>query len=390
MSLHLCFIVESGTDVRLVEGLAERFALTILARKIKGGVEISHPASMPMTVIVGPSSRPRFAQFIGSHLWNCRKQIDFILVQGYSGAALAANVFRRVLSIPVAMLVCSPVEAYYQCRRLHPGPGKRFRQLELWGLRALARVNATIGCQYIVLSHYLADVIRGHGTRARIDIIPIYGVDTHVFLPAKEAKAVIKARLGLPPTGSLIFFSSRIAPEKDSDTLLAAVRVLLSAGRDIWLLHRGGGHQTFLKDAERFGLSERVIASDAVHPHRQLPQDYQACDLCVQASREEGLGFAPLEALACGVPVIAAAVGGLKETVLDGHTGWTYPVGDPEALAKCIEAVIDNPLEASRRAASGRSLVCASYDREVVFEQMARIVRLSGEADPSGDFVETP
>lgn len=386
MSLHLCFIAESGTDVRLVEGLAERFDLTILARKINGGVEINHPTSMPMTVIVGPSSRPRFAQFTGTHLWKCRKQIDFILVQGYSMAALMANVLRRVLRIPTAMLVCSPVEAYYQCQRLHPGPGKRFRRSELWGLRMLARINATIGSQYIVLSHYLADVIRGHGSGARIEIIPVYGVDTSIFSPPKEAKAVIKARLGLPPTGSLIFFSSRIAPEKDGETLLAAMRLLVKSGRDIWLLHRSGGYQAFVKGAERFGINERVIATDAVHPHRQLPQDYQACDLCVQASREEGLGFSPLEALACGVPVIATAVGGLKETILDGHTGWTYPVGDPKALAKCIEVVIDNPLEASRRAATGRSLVCANYDREVVFEQLAKIVRLSGGSGSKSRF----
>jgi glycosyltransferase involved in cell wall biosynthesis len=213
-------------------------------------------------------------------------------------------------------------------------------------------------------------------------------VDTKIFAPSGEPKRVIRERLGLPPTGSLIFFSSRIAPEKDSETLLRAVRHLLDKGRDLWLLHRSGGFHAFIKDAERFGIAGRVIATDAVHPHKELPQDYQACDLCVQASREEGLGFSPLEALACDVPVIASAVGGLKETIEDGKTGWTYPVSDSLALAACIESVLDSPLEAARRAAAGRKMVCERYERQVVFEQLEELLRPREESQPESEFVE--
>ena len=115
-------------------------------------------------------------------------------------------------------------------------------------------------------------------------------------------------------------------------------RVLIDRGRDVWLLHRSGGYREFIKDAERFGVAERVVATDAVHPHQQLPLDYQAADVFVQASRAEGLGFAPLEALACGTPVVAAAVGGLKETIRDKETGWSYPAGDVDWLARSIAA----------------------------------------------------
>jgi len=159
-------------------------------------------------------------------------------------------------------------------------------------------------------------------------------------------------------------------------------------GRDLWLLHRSGGYRRFIQRSGEFGIAERVIATDAVHPHRQLPQDYQACDLFVQASREEGLGFSALEALASGVPVIAAAVGGLRETIVDGHTGWTYPVGDSEKLAKCIEAVLDDPNEAVRRAAAGRDLVCANYERQGVVEQLSKVMRLSDKSEPSREYAE--
>jgi glycosyltransferase involved in cell wall biosynthesis len=172
----------------------------------------------------------------------------------------------------------------------------------------------------------------------------------------------------------LIFFSSRIAPEKDSEALLAAMRSLLEGGRDIWLLHRSGSYRSFVNEAARMGVAHRVIATDAVHPHRQLPTDYQACDVCVQSSREEGLGFSPLEAFACGLPVVASAVGGLRETVIDGRTGWTYPVGDWRALAACIAAALDDPVEAIRRATAGRELVRQHYDRRVVFDRLAKVV----------------
>jgi len=283
--------------------------------------------------------------------------------------------------------VCSPTVAYYRCRKAYPGVGKPFRRRELWALHALARMNGLIGRQYIVLSQHLADVVRGHGTRKPVDIVPIYGVDTRVFLPSKIPKGLIRAQLELPTSGSVILCSSRVAPEKDTETLLAAVQRLLDDGRDLWLLHRSGGYRTFLQHAEQFGIAERVIATDAVHPHRQLPRDYQAGDLYVQASREEGLGFSALEALACGVPVIAASVGGLKETIVDGQTGWTYPVGDWRTLARRIEEALDELAEAARRAAAGRGLVCEKYDSRMAFRQLSKVIGLSQMLEPSRECV---
>jgi glycosyltransferase involved in cell wall biosynthesis len=368
--LSLCLIVESGADVRLVEGLAERFNLSILARRIEGGVEINHPPAQRVPVIIGPASRIAFARFVWRHLRGHGREFDYVIVQGYGLAALAANVAGLLGRTRTSMLVCSPVEAYYLCRKAAGVPGKSFRVRELFAIRLVARLNALIGQQYIVLSQYLASVVRQHGARGPIAVIPVYGVDTGIFKPATESKAVLRARLGLPATGALIFFSSRIAPEKDGETLLEAVRILLERGRDIRLLHRSGGYQGFLKDAKKFGVADRVVATDAVHPHLQLPGDYQACDLCVQASRAEGLGFSPLEALACEVPVIASATGGLAETIIDGQTGWTYPAGDARALANCIEVVLDDPPEATRRAVVGREMVRSVYERRIVFEKL--------------------
>lgn len=389
---RLLFVAESGVDVRLVEGLAERFELSILARRIEGGVEVSQPPKARVRLEIGPASRLGFARTVFNALRQKRREVDCVVVQGYGAAALAANLSGRVAGLPVFMLVCSPVEKYYLCRRAHADASKPFRRRELWALRMLARVNASAGQHYLVLSRHLSEVVRAHGTRRPVSVIPVYGVDTEIFSPARgETKRETKERLGLPATGSLIFFSSRVAPEKDAETLLRAVRALLEQGLDIWLLHRSGGFQSFIKDAERFGVAGRVVATDAVHPHEQLPDDYRASDLCVQASREEGLGFSPLEALACGTPVVAASVGGLRETIIDGETGWSYPAGDVETLARCIEEALSDRDEAQRRTANGRTLVRAHYDRLDVFSQLAEALKpRHGRGVSPAEYYERP
>lgn len=370
---RLWFIVESGTDVRLVEGLAERFDLSIIAREIPGGRVISREPDRQGYTFIGSKSRARFMGTVWDTLTNSREP-GAVLVQGYGPAALVANLAARRVSRPTLMMVCSPVELYYNCRRKAGDPAKPFRRHELLALTALARLNARLASRYIVLSQHLADVVRGHGTRARIDVVPVYGVDTSMFRPATEPRPVLRQRLGLPEEGAIIFFSSRIAPEKDAVTLLEAVRALLNQGRSLWLLHRSGGYRSLLDLAKRYGVIDRVIATDAVHPQKHLAPDYQASDLLVQSSWEEGLGFSPLEALACELPVVATAVGGLKETIRDGETGWNYPAGDSAALSRAIAGALDDRGEAARRAALGRRMVETHYERRMVFERLEALL----------------
>ncbi len=374
MSPRVCFVVESGTDVRLADGLAERSSLTIVARRIAGGVEISRPPRRTFETIVGPASPARFAAFARSFLRRRAREFDFVLVQGYGVAALGANLALRSTGTPSAMLVCSPIAEYYAARRGQRGFGKPYRLHEHAALLLAARANARLGGRYVVLSEYLARLVRSHGPVRAVDVIPVYGVDLEVFRPdARPARELRRARR-LPDGGSVVFFSSRVAPEKDGDTLLDAFARLRSDGRDVYLLHRSGGFERLVADARRHGVADRVIASDAVDPHDELPLDYAASDVCVQASRAEGLGYSVLEAMACGRPVVASAVGGLTETVVEGVTGWTCPPGDGAALAGRIADVLDNPGEARRRADAALRMVRERYDRHTVFDRLMALI----------------
>jgi glycosyltransferase involved in cell wall biosynthesis len=367
-------VVESGTDVRLVNGLAERTQLVVLARRITGGVEISQRPERDIALTVGPASRLGFARLVRQRLLAECTPDDRVLVQNYGLAALAANLAARRTGTPTFMLVCSPTERYYACRRVHRLPGKPFRRHELLGLRLLARLNARVGQHYIVLSEHLAQVVRASGTLLPVSVVPVYGVDCEVCQPPAQPRMALRRARGLPQDRELIFFSSRIAPEKDGETLLAALRVLRREGREIYLLHRSGGYRAFQAYAARYGMADRVIATDAVHPLTELPRDYQAADLCVQASREEGLGFSPLEALACETPVVATAVGGLLETIVDGQTGWTYPAGNVQALAQAIGAALTDRDEAARRARAGRRMVLERFERRLVFDRLMSVL----------------
>ncbi len=371
---RMLFVLESGTDVRMVNGLAGEFSLTVVFRRLPQGREINYPSDVPTTVRPGPASRLAFAAWLLFHLLRRAGDYDAVLVQGYGPAALACNLHARLGGCRrTLMLVCSPVEAYYRCKLRQQGGRTSSPALRV--LQTLAWINARLGRGYVVLSDHLSEVVRQHGTCRPVHRIPIYGVDLILFRPLTEGEhqEELKTRLGLPTDGKILFFSSRIAPEKDATTLLAAFRQLLDAGENLWLLHRSGGFRQFLEEAQRFGVEARVNATDACYPGAELAADYRACDLCVQASWEEGLGFSVLEALASGIPVVAAAAGGLRETIRPGETGWTYPPGDVDALAACIHAALHDPVAARERAAAGRRTVEADYASPAVFARLAHV-----------------
>ena len=214
-------------------------------------------------------------------------------------------------------------------------------------------------------------------------VVPVYGVDLERFDRPTAPRERLRRERGLPSSGQVIFSSSRIAPEKDVFTLLEAFSLLVREGRDVHLLNRSGGFREFLEQAAKAGVRERVIATDAVDPRGELRLDYGAADVCVQASRAEGLGFSVLEAMACGTPVVASAVGGLRETVREGITGWSVPAGDASRLAAALRDVLDHPDEAQRRAQAGAEMVRQHFESNAAFDRLVAIVagNAAGRAD---------
>lgn len=365
--------------MRLVEGLAQRFDLTLVIREAFGTRSISWPpVHEAFNRVPGPAGRATFTAFALRWLHQHRTRYDAVLVQNHGLAALAANVARLRSHATTFQLICSPSEAYFRCRR----EKRKIGLLPYLGGRALLRslrtANRWIGGRYVVLSKFLADIVG----KDRTHVIPLYGVDTELFRPPTvEERRKARLALGFSEDMWVVFFSSRVAPEKDAETLVAACAALRQEIPSLLLFNASGGHAEFEALAGRMSAKDRVRAVPAVRPYEELRRIYWAADVCVQASLEEGLGFSPLEALACHLPVIATAVGGLCETIQSQRTGLSVPPRDQDALKTALLWARDHPQEMARLAANGREMVVSSFDSRAVWGRFQELIEVESSLE---------
>jgi D-inositol-3-phosphate glycosyltransferase len=215
---------------------------------------------------------------------------------------------------------------------------------------------AVMGCSDAVLAScsveaHQIEELYGMDT-SRIEIVPL-GVERAFFAPGYRPQA--RRALGLP-AGPMLLFVGRIQPLKGLDV---AVRALALLDREAFLVVVGGpSGPEGEAEAERVrALVDELGLSDRVHfcppqPHELLSTFYRAADVCLVPSRSESFGLVALEAAACGTPVVAAAVGGLRTLVDHGRTGFLVNRRDPATFAAYTDEVLANPMLAAELSAS--------------------------------------
>jgi glycosyltransferase involved in cell wall biosynthesis len=172
------------------------------------------------------------------------------------------------------------------------------------------RASRAVLCRSEALRATLAD----HG----IDGITVYnGIDQDTFRPLGRAASC--HGLGLDPSHRRVLFVGNLLPVKGPAVLAAAAPL----GVDTVFVGTG---------TERTGAGRRVGA----RPHREIPLWMNASDVLCLPSLHEGLPNVVLEALACGIPVVASRVGGVPEIVRDGINGLLVPPNDPGALRQAL------------------------------------------------------
>jgi glycosyltransferase involved in cell wall biosynthesis len=205
------------------------------------------------------------------------------------------------------------------------------------------------------------------------------GVDTRRFHHARRDDA-LRRRLGLSPGEIMVLHVGRLAPEKNLDVLISAFA----------LAHEAlGSRARFVIAGE--GPGEKKIAARlpwAIRlgflPVDQLADLYASADLCVLPSHTETCGLVALEAMASGLPVIAADAGGLRESVVAGENGLLASPGDAPAFAAAICALAIDPARRGRLSAGARLTAVArdsESENDELIDQYRRVLGREHERD---------
>ncbi len=189
----------------------------------------------------------------------------------------------------------------------------------------------------------------------RCHIVP-GGVDLGLFCPRDRAGA--RARLGIAPDAKAVLFAGRVEPFKGPDILVRALAAMRDR-RAVRLIFVGGSADERSGEwiqglAEAEGVSGNITWHEAV-PQSDLVDFYAAADVCAVPSYHETFGFAALESMACGTPVVAARVGALPSLVIDGVTGLLVDGHDPTDFARCLEGLLNDPPRRERMGRAART-----------------------------------
>jgi glycosyltransferase involved in cell wall biosynthesis len=145
----------------------------------------------------------------------------------------------------------------------------------------------------------------------------------------------------------------------------------------VWI-GSGPGDRAALDLVRRAGLSERfVFAGERSDVAELLP----AFDVFAMASRYEGLPCAVVEAMRCGIPVVATAVNSVPDLVVPGESGVLVPPGRPHLLSEAIDDLLDDRPKAERMARRGQAAADGTYDAESLAEVLDQVYSPRRSAD---------
>ena len=186
---------------------------------------------------------------------------------------------------------------------------------------------------------------RGIGRPGQFAVVPS-GVPVRAFRAAARPRGPARAELGLPRDAFVVAALGRLVPIKGFDLLVEAFPALVAAVPLARLLVIGDGPMrgALERRAEVLGMTARLTITG---PRADVPALLPAADVLAAPSRNEGMGRAIVEAMALGVPVIGARVGGIPAVVVDGESGRLVDVDNAAALAGAlIELALDERLRA--------------------------------------------
>lgn len=295
---------------------------------------------------------------LAGRLWRVlrRQSPDLLHLHSRRGADVMGGLAGRAAGVPVVL-----------SRRVDNGEP-----------RALVPLKYALFDHVIAISRGIFAALETDGVAPeRISCVPS-AVDTDVYRPQRD-RAWFEREFGIAPDVPVIGMVAQLIPRKGHRHLLAALPALWMRHPDLRVLLLGKGplEADLHTEIAARGWQGRVRLLGFRH---DLPRLLPCLDVLVHPAEREGLGVSLLQAAACGVPLVASAVGGIPEVVRDN--GRLVPPGDSATLATALADVLDEPAAAARMGAHGRRWVEQQFSlAAMVTGNLAVYQRLLGGRD---------
>ncbi len=312
----------------------------------ENGIRVIHIKAGPVQTIKKEKLLPYMKQFTKKMLQFMEdEKITYELIHAnfWMSAYVAAEIKQR-LHIPFVVTF----HALGKIRRIYQGkadgfPNERFA-IEKRIVKEADRIIAECPQDREDLIYYY------HANQDIISIIPC-GYDPNEFFPID--KRLARMNLGVDKDEKIILQLGRMVPRKGIDTVIVALGILLKKYHiSAKLLVVGGDSDTAdSKRTPEIGRLKKIAQNEGIENYvvftgrkrrEELKYYYNAADVFVSTPWYEPFGITPLEAMACGTPVIGSEVGGIKFSVQNGKTGLLVPPQKPEVLAKKLYELMSN------------------------------------------------
>ncbi len=310
----------------------------------KPGVRVIHVPAGPKTYVPKEELLGYMDEFTENSIRFIRREgtpYRLIHAHFFMSGLVAANL-KRALQIPFVVTF----HALGQVRRQLQGSCDAFPPERLAiEQRVIREADAVVA----LCPQDQDDLVNLYGAdRAKLFTIP-NGFNPNEFYPVD--KALARVVLGFDPAEPLILQLGRMVPRKGVDNVVRALGHLRRTYGTVARLLIVGG-ESDLPDPDQtpeIGRLMQLAQDEGVanwvtfagrRQRETLRYYYSAADVFVTTPWYEPFGITPLEAMACGTPVVGSAVGGIKQTVLDGETGFLVPPNDPPALAAKLAALL--------------------------------------------------
>lgn len=367
------FLAARGHDVRVIAPSATGEELI----EHTGEVAVWHMPTVPMPFGYEMRATARLDR-VRAALHDFQPQV--LQVHHPFPIGFAAMLTALRMDVPVvAVNHTIPECSLYGLRRhqLYPLAVGAFRRYLGWFL-----ARATAIC---TPTHTAAGLLSGMGVRHPVEVIS-NGIDVVRFAPVHDRSAA-RRDLGLPDK-PIVLYTGRLDAEKDMGTWLrAGARALAAVDAQLVVGGEGTDKPRLLRLVEELGIACRVTFPGYL-PVEKLPKLYQAADVYCMTSAVELQSISTLEAMATGLPVVAARARALPELVADGMNGYLAAPGDVEEFASGLVRLLQAPARGGAMGAEGRK-VAEQHSLDAVAGRHYALLRRVAE-DGHGDCEAVP